>query len=443
MRDERILWKALCNPEQITSDERMEQLEFKGYYWGYYALLFLVYVVTMLIGQVGVWMESGAMRSFFSLILLLGVLILVENGRFLYNCYHGIQELTDPRLKRRGRGKVSFFGAGISAGIWGVLNLGFLFGWKHPIPWISFAAGCFFYWLLCHLAYYHYALEMEDEKPLKGISDKIPLICGLGFAFYVIALLVLGMWGAGYYTRNEAFWGAKGDTASEEIQELWGEIEKGQQRFGELDSRKTEYAYFTDLKDGPDVYDFPSGLVAARSLHWYTPGGISYERLLGSENPEILWEFYWDGDEAYVAVEDTWMPEREYLVKEEITEEAQWQGPPATMGQDPLLIEDITREFRGQNTFYTVRYRKDCGISFFGTETEDGRKPEQVTEHYTLNEFGVLTAYDCEIRGLQGDGQTPYVERSSRQLLSAGQKEVEEEVRQLLDQYPKEQSTYF
>ncbi len=92
MKEERILWKALCSPEQITADERMEQLEFKGYYWGYHALLFLVYVSALLIGQCHVWMESDAMRSFFSLILLFGTLILVENGRFLYSCYHGIQE---------------------------------------------------------------------------------------------------------------------------------------------------------------------------------------------------------------------------------------------------------------------------------------------------------------------------------------------------------------
>ena len=68
MKEERILWKALCSPEQITADERMEQLEFKGYYWGYHALLFLVYVSALLIGQCHVWMESDAMRSFFSLI---------------------------------------------------------------------------------------------------------------------------------------------------------------------------------------------------------------------------------------------------------------------------------------------------------------------------------------------------------------------------------------
>ena len=46
-------------------------------------------------------------------------------------------------------------------------------------------------------------------------------------------------------------------------------------------------------------------------------------------------------------------------------------------------------------------------------------------------------SYDCEIRGLQKDGQTPYVERSSQKLLSASQKEIEAEVQSLLAQYPK------
>ena len=438
MKEERILWKALCSPEQITADERMEQLEFKGYYWGYHALLFLVYVSALLIGQCHVWMESDAMRSFFSLILLFGTLILVENGRFLYSCYHGIQEFSDPRLKKNGRGKVTFFSAGITAGVWGTLNLGFLFGWKHPLPWIASAAGCFFYWLLCHLAYFHYALVSEREEPLKGRAGKTALICGLGLVLYVAVPLVLGIQGAGYYAGNGVFWGEEKNTAAKETRELWEEIEKGRQRFGELDNRKTESAYFTDLKEGPEIYEFPDGRVTARALHWYTSGGISYERLLGPEDSgQSLWEMYWDGEEAYVAAEDTWMTERDYLNAKENTEAFLWNGPPGTMGQDPMLIADIAREFRGTDTFYTVRYKEDCGISFWGTGSEDGRRPKQATEHYTLNEFGILVSYDCEIRGLQKDGQTPYVERSSQKLLSASQKEIEAEVQSLLAQYPK------
>ena len=138
-----------------------------------------------------------------------------------------------------------------------------------------------------------------------------------------------------------------------------------------------------------------------------------------------------------MAAEDTWMTERDYLNAKENTEAFLWNGPPGTMGQDPMLIADIAREFRGTDTFYTVRYKEDCGISFWGTGSEDGRRPKQATEHYTLNEFGILVSYDCEIRGLQKDGQTPYVERSSQKLLSASQKEIEAEVQSLLAQYPK------
>ena len=151
----------------------------------------------------------------------------------------------------------------------------------------------------------------EREEPLKGRAGKTALICGLGLVLYVAVPLVVGIQGAGYYAGNGVFWGEEKNTAAKETRELWEEIEKGRQRFGELDNRKTESAYFTDLKEGPEIYDFPDGRVTARALHWYTSGGISYERLLGPEDSgQSLWEMYWDGEEAYVAAEDTWMTER-------------------------------------------------------------------------------------------------------------------------------------
>ena len=444
MKDERILWKALCNPEQITTDERMEQLEFKGYYWGYQTLLFLVYLITLLIGQCGSWIESAAMRTFFALILLFGALMLVESGRFLYSCYQGIQEFSDPRLRKGNRGKVTFFGVGISVGVWGVLNLGFLFGWKHPLPWISFVGGCLFYWLLCHLAYLHYALEMEREEPLKGAADKLSLICGLGLIFYMAVFLVLGMRGAGYLTKNGAFLGTERITLSEETRWFWDDIEKGRQHFYELQNKKIESAYFTDLQEGPDSYDFPNGRIAARTLSWHTADGISCVRYLGSEESgKLLWETYWDREGIYVAGNGMWIPEGEYWAEEQVTEEALWNDTPGIFQAELSQIESIVREFRGQEIFYTVRYKPDGGIAFSGTESADGRIPEEVTESYTLNEFGVLAAYSCEIRGKKGSGVTPYVERSSWKLVSVNREEIEKEAQAILGQYPQKETTLF
>ena len=35
MKREWILWNALGSPENIVKDERMEEIERKGYYWAY------------------------------------------------------------------------------------------------------------------------------------------------------------------------------------------------------------------------------------------------------------------------------------------------------------------------------------------------------------------------------------------------------------------------
>ena len=48
MKKEWFLWNVLQNPEDITADERMEQIEWKNYYWSYKTLIQLLIMFAVL-----------------------------------------------------------------------------------------------------------------------------------------------------------------------------------------------------------------------------------------------------------------------------------------------------------------------------------------------------------------------------------------------------------
>lgn len=438
MKKEYILWKALCNPEQVEEDERMEQIGWKGYFWAYRVLSFLVYYSVLRLAYLRNPAESFIELGGFLFQFLFAALILVEGGRFLYSCCYGVQEFAElGRNRKKSRGRATFICEGLIVGFWGFLNLMFCFGRQHPAPWIAFALGSGFYWLLCHLAYLYYMLQIESEEPLQGIRKNIPVICGGGLVLYLLVLLLISRPYAGQYMLEGDVTKDAQVSMSGEEQGFWEEIKRGKERLSGLECYQEECFYFTDLKEGTDGYAFPRALVAAHSKNWHMKDGISYCQLFSLSDPQkVVWEYYRADWQEYYVLEGEWVPANDYLAKMQVVEGSQWEGPPMSVWTEPSQVERITKEFRNRETFYTVRYKPDCGIVFYSTELEDGRQIEQVTEHYTLNEFGIVTAFDCEIRGICGDGETPYVETTSSVLKSVNQREIEQEIGRLVGQYP-------
>ena len=73
MKKEWILWNVLQNPENITADERMEQIEWKNYYWSYKALLQIFFLFIVLWPGIMTLFQSYLGESF-SLMFCSGLL---------------------------------------------------------------------------------------------------------------------------------------------------------------------------------------------------------------------------------------------------------------------------------------------------------------------------------------------------------------------------------
>lgn len=191
MKKEWILWNVLRRPEEIKRDERMEQLEWKSYFWCYKALLAVLFfsVFVKNIADVFIAYKGSSGESFLFLWLwICGGAMVIETGRFLYNCYHGTQEFSDWNS-----GKLIFLSYGIATGFWGCLIFLIAFGIENKWPWLIFLFGTVFYWLLCHLAYLHFALLIQEDtvKRAHQCEKWIPVVCGVLLTLYYGAICIV------------------------------------------------------------------------------------------------------------------------------------------------------------------------------------------------------------------------------------------------------------
>lgn len=177
----RILWNVLRHPERMEPDERMVQLEERSYRICYWILYYVILVWAVFPKRSGLFSENGELYH----MILIGISLiamLVENGRFLYRCYHGIQG-----NKSGGSGMLNFWMNGLLAGFFWVLLAITVWGLGGWVNRLIYWLGVFSYFLLCHLAYYHYALEAEDDDPalLKKTKSVKRLFIILAVIYYV------------------------------------------------------------------------------------------------------------------------------------------------------------------------------------------------------------------------------------------------------------------
>ena len=237
MKREWILWNALGSPENIVKDERMEEIERKGYYWAYRILdgAICASVVVLIWGSaLGLEGFGEAVPTGLLCHLLLSLLFFTELGRFLYSCYHGTQEL----LGRRG-GMPAFLGAVIGAGIWAVWGVRGYWGIRDARLWAAFIFGALFFVLLCHLAYFYYAWAAgeEDEARVKKAGKRTVRICAFLLAAYG---LFTSAGGARMFFEDARISNGK---LTEEEKESAAAVLEGKERYEELESVKLECFY--------------------------------------------------------------------------------------------------------------------------------------------------------------------------------------------------------
>lgn len=430
MKKDWILWNALQKPEKITADERMEQIEWKSYYWCYKAMLQILWIMLCIWPFLrGILLEQKRTSTGAWNILILIMVISIEAGRFLYNCYYGNQEFYD-----RNSGKSNFLLIGLLTGGTTWIVFWFFYGVKHPLPWVMLTAGSLFYWGLCHLAYLHFALLSDEDTEEKGRKSEswIPGVCGVLLAFYFLFLEILGFQ---FVFRAEDLANASlGETEKEWIRE----IEHGKEAYEYLESCKIEYRFQTTPESENLVNENGD---MAHALHWITPDSI-YTQVLDSGSSDTVCEEYYFGENGMwnKAIEGRWVSEddwREINDKAGIEPQEWWAYYPYTgiPPVNPRAVISIEKERQGQEVSYTVHYTED--YKPWGTTLHDQADVENisVTVRYILNNYRVLTGYECTETGTDAGTGEELVNHRSFRILNVDSVENQQEIESLIRQY--------
>lgn len=432
MKKDWILWNVLQKPEKITADERMEQIEWKSYYWCYKAMQLVLWISlcfwpffrSMLWQRGSANPEPGSWN-----ILILTVLVSIESGRFLYNCYHGNQEFYD-----RNRGRTNFLSLGILTGFLTCSIFWLACGIRHPLPWVMFLAGTLFYWGLCHLAYLHYALISDEAAEERGRKWEawIPGVCGGLLALYFLFL--------GVFSSRTIFLADELLNASlEETEQAWlREIEQGKESYEYLESCKIEYRFQTTPETEDPVNEYGD---MAHAIHWMTEDRM-YTQILNPDNNDAVYEeYYCDKGESWnKAIEGRWVCEddwRENSLRQGAEAEEWWSYYPYTgiPPINPKAVISIQKERQGQEVSYTVSYTE--AYVPYGTTLHDRTDAENisVTVRYILNNYGVLTGYECSETADSAKTGELLNNTRSFYVLNVNSAENQEETESLINQY--------
>ena len=419
MKREWILWNVLCSSERGAGNERIEQIEKNGYCWSYRIFILVICILGFLLWifpAFAVADGSDGMVPADSLwfMALLGISI-TEMARFLYSCFHGEQE----SFERTG-GLWCFASQGILAGIWALAGAYGFWSLQDYRTWIAFALGAIVFWLLCHLAYLHYAMSTEEgkEKRAKTFGIAVVVICVLALAGYgVFAITGITHENTGNLTEEE-----KGYADA---------IEWGREGYEKLESVKME-CFYRDA-DAEENAVFQNGGIA-HSFYWITPDML-YTMVLEPGTDEVYQEFFRDSEmEWHIAEGKSWISERDYQANGEMP----YENTQPYTGILPLqleAIESITKERRDGQTVYTVEYGPDYETALERIDAVEVSGIVGAMEEYTLNEYGVMTGYVLEEYELTGEGEKRCAEWRAFTVLSVDAEQNEAEVRELVGQY--------
>lgn len=433
MKREWILWNVLQKPEEIRQDERMEQIEWKSYFWCYKALLVVLFLSTIIRSIVAVFLayENSSREPFLfvGLWICAGAMV-IESGRFLYNCYHGTQEFSDWYS-----GKTIFLSYGIFSGFWGWLLFAMAFGMKNGCTWLIWPLGTVFYWLLCHLAYLHFAwsIQEETEKWAFWYGKWFPTVCGL------LLVLYYGMIGTVSSANIVSHDSVSQNSSLTEEEICWiQEIDKGREHYYDLESCKMECMYFIDTQESAPVYQDGS---IAHAYYWTTPD-YRYTQILNvPEDDSVYREFYEDATgEWYGVLDGEWIPIEDYWevqMQADPEDASVWAMEPCTgiLEIDFSEVESVKKEYQDGVRIYTVQYGDSYKTYGERLNIKDGKGAARAVEQYTLNEYGVLVAYEIEETGVLKETGQPYTERKAFTLWNVKREENEKEILRQIQQY--------
>ena len=423
MKREWILWNALCAPEWTAGDERMKEIERKGYYWSYRILSGILYAFVAVLYFWNIYLtDSPAVAVPLQLLtgLVLGIIAVIELGRFLYSCYHGTQECAGSKSGRR-----MFISNGILAGLWMLFGAWGYWGIRDIRAFIAAVLAALFYWFLCHLAYLPYAWSLEEE------TEKTAVRYGKVIAGICAVLLTVFALFAGYgilrtFSGNAIVFNG---SLTEEEREAVAAIKEGRDRYGELESVKLECFYREIGEDENEPYQ-NSGI--AHCYYWVTPDYL-YTSVLDPVTGDVCREGWRDAElEWHVMVDGSWTQETDHSMGSTL------QPYAGMLSLQTEAIEQITEETRGGQTVYTVEYGRDYETFQEGVEGKENPADAGAMEEYILNEYGVVTGYTLEEYELSEEGERICARRRAFILQCADPEQNGAEVRKLIGQYPLE-----
>ena len=435
MKKEWFLWNVLQNPEDITADERMEQIEWKNYYWSYKTLIQLLIMFAVLwpsiVSLSSTYMGEDTGLNLLPNIMVFQIVTIIESGRFLYSCYFGNQEFYD-----RSKGKTSYILIGLENGVIAWLLFWAVYGAGHPLPWIMLAAGLALYWGLCHLAYLHYAWLMDETMEEKGQKSEswIPAVCGAFLALYFISLNIFAF-SARADRVNMSF-------LTEEEQRMVQEIEHGIDNYYALSNYQMDYTLKTDTQPEKPIYE-EDHLYDIFHVRCLASGGELYNQILNPGNDETIYrEYHRKSQDPFsweMAHEGRWISENEWaeLWTENQDEPEFWVNEPYTAlpNINPQAITSIKKEDHNQNTLYTITYNQD--FEACGATLKNNKELTELTatDHYTLNEYNTLIHYDHTETGITRTTQAPRTLQRTITIQSVNKKEIQSTLQILTNQY--------
>ncbi len=427
MKKKWILWNALKEPESIIKDERMEQIQWKSYYWCYRTLIriliFLMIFWPMILDLLKKYLGESLIGEMFFQLLTFGIISVMETGRFLYSCYYGNQEFYE-----KGKGKWNFWSCSLSMGAFPWLMFFIFCGAKHPLPWVMAVLGILLAVFLSHLAYLHYALLIDEETGEKGRRSEawIPAVCAVILAVYYGAIFVTGL-----LSQIPT-------SLTKEEQQMIQEVQRGIDNYHCLENYKMDYTFQTDIES--EVIDLPHA-------NYLVSQGECYTQVLDPENEDTVYREYYRKDpdtlEWYMADQGKWISEEEWL--QAYTEE--WttdmldhtfhntQPICGLLDVTPKTVEVITKEYQDGKTCYTIIYNNKYKQVAGSLENSDEIKEAKATESYTINEYGVLTEYERIETGTIKATGGPCTMHRSFTIQSANREAIQSEINNLKKQY--------
>lgn len=431
MKNRRILWNVLRHPEKIERDERVEQMELKSYRWSYTSLYYII-LFTAIWGRsipelLNLGMDGGVDSGGFVVTFIYMAVMLLENGRYLYRCYQGFPERT--YSDGIGGSMLTFLLNTLVSGFMWMIPAAAFLGFETLWDTAAFWGGAAFYFLLCHVAYYRYAVLMGEEKIPKKKRKSLKALTLSLTVLYFVGVISADL-GALCYRASFPYAPATVRLSSQEMEELV-ELQKGIDQYHNLEYAEYECRYETDAENPAPEYE--NGMTA-HSRYFVTPQKV-YTRFFYPEDEEgeekVYREFYgeYETDKGMLWHESrdgVWVSEKDLAQGEYFGNTQPYTGIQLIDAKEIASVKktDITEGKHEGCERYTLVYREDKQNVRERSNEPDNQISDSIEEDYVINEYGCLVYYELRETGRLKNSSQRYEEKESIEVLEVKKKEV-------------------